>query len=471
MMRKLVLTGIVICAAFTALWASAPQTSTMLSNLMPRNATHQQEYAPGQGVSHLKPFDIPAPVPLGDFSSRASLQAPPLGLTDFPDADNPAGSPTALRLTTQGSTVYTLAPVASLAAPVDVRQGYTILPFRAVSNCEKALRWSLEFHSEGSPAAPTGNYHEMAAATDGPSALRSVLTSRNGNAGEGRWQYFGVHANDLHAVGSGANLGAVKFVRLIVRGGASPMIIELGSPYFQRSALDKAKAIITFDDGYASAVNTALPLFKAKGFRGAYNLGAMQETLDAPGHLTQAQLLVLRDAGWQWMQQAYSTEQLAPILAMSDAERDGEMRKQIAFAAANRLGDPGFGSYFSQVGQTQAELYGMFSRNQRATRAYFTPRSVSPPDFPILYGENYPFIDPYLVKSLAADVPPEQFGLLTQHAEQAIANHGVAIYTFHNALDNLPRLLDWLDANRARIDVVTEAELFAAANRRETGRR
>ncbi|AUW59603.1 hypothetical protein C1T17_17465 [Sphingobium sp. SCG-1] len=470
MMRKLVLTGIVVCAAFTALLAGAPQTSTMLSGLMPHGGADQREYTPGHGISHLKPFDVPAPVPLADFSSRAALQAPELALAEVPAAENTEGASTALRLTTQGSTVYTIAPSAALATPVDVRNGYTILPFKPISNCEKALRWSLEFHSEGSPGAPTGNYHEMDAVRDGPSALRSVLTSQKDSTGEGRWEYFGVHTNNLHAVGTGANLEAIKFVRLIVRGGASPMVIELGSPYFQRSALNKAKAIITFDDGYASVVNTALPLFKAKGFRGMYNLGAMQQTLDAPGHLTKAQVHVLRDAGWQWMQQAYSTEELAPILAMSETDRDAEMRKQIDFARENRLGDPGFGSYFSQVGQTQVGLYGMFARNQRSTRAYFTPRAVSPPDFPILYGENYPFVDPYLVKSLAADVPSESFGLLTQHAEQAIANRGVAIYTFHNALDNLPMLLDWLDANRDRIDVVTEADLFtaqrAAAKRR-----
>ena len=343
-----------------------------------------------------------------------------------------------------------------------------MLPFKPIANCESAQRWSLEFHSEGTPDAPTANYHEMMPFTEGPSALRSVLTSQRDAAAPGRWQYFGVHAHDLHAVGTGANLAAIRFIRLTVRGGPAPMIIELGSPYFQPSALRKAKAMITFDDGYASVVDTALPLFKAKGFKGMYNLGAMSKTLDAPGHLSTTQLQMLRAAGWQWMQQAYSSEQLAPHLAMSNAEQDAEMKKQKAFAAKNGLGDPGFGSYFSQVGQTEVKLFGMFARNQRATRAYFTARGVDAPDFPILYGENYPFIDNYLVKSLAADVPTKDFGRLTQHAEQAISNRGVAIYTFHNSLENLPRLLDWLAANRRRIDVVTEAELYAASHGRRT---
>ncbi len=413
------------------------------------------------------PLDIPPTTPLADLSSTAVLQAPDPALSDAPSTDNPFQAKTVLRLTTSGATVYTIASASRLPKPVDVRAGYTVLPFKPIANCESALRWSLEFHSEGTPAAPTGNYHEMAPFTEGPSALRSVLTSQPRGAAPGRWQNFGLHSNDLHAVGTGANLAAVRFIRLTVRGGPTPMIIELGSPYFQPSALGKAKAMITFDDGYSSIVDTALPLFKAKGFKGVYNLGALAQTFNAPGHLSTAQVHVLRDAGWQWMQQAYSSEQLAPYLAMSAAQQDAEMKKQKAFAARNGLGDPGFGSYFSQVGQTQPQLFGMFARNQRATRAYFTARSVKAPDYPVLYGENYPFIDNYLVKSLAADVPAGDFDRLTQHAEQAIANRGVAIYTFHNALDNLPRLLDWLDANRGRIDVVTEAELFAASHRRD----
>lgn len=408
-----------------------------------------------------KRVPVSKPIPLGDFNARTALQSPPGALVDASSAGNPSDARTALRLTTVGSAVYTIASSTVLARPVDVRNGYTVLPFRPVSYCETAQRWSIEFHSEGTPAAPTANYSEMDPMREGPSALRSVLTSQKDNVAPGRWQNFGVHANDLHAVGKGADLSAVKFIRLSVRGGMMPMVIEIGSPFFQPTALKKAKAMISFDDGYASVVTTALPLFKAKGLKGMYNLGAMEQTLNAPGRLTTAQLGVLRDAGWQWMQQAYSSEELPPHLAMTDNERDWQMRKQKIFADANRLGDTGFGSYFSQVGQTQPALYGMFARNQRATRAYFTARSVNAPDFPILYGENYPFIDRYLVKSLAADVAAADFGRLTQHAEQAIANQGVAIYTFHNSLDNLPHLLDWLDANRDRIDVVTEADLFA----------
>ncbi|MGK2910656.1 MAG: hypothetical protein ACSLE1_12780 [Sphingobium sp.] len=408
-----------------------------------------------------KRMPVPVPIPLADFSSRATLQAPPADLVEVESAGNPSGAAKALRLTTVGATVYVIAPLVAAKKPIDVRNGYTILPFKPISYCESAQRWSLEFHSEGTPDAPTENYSAMDPLRDGPSALRSVLTSQRDNAAPGRWQYFGVHANDLHAVGKGANLAAVKFIRLSVRGGPMPMVIEIGSPFFQPSALKKAKAMISFDDGYASVVKTALPLFQAKGFKGMYNLGAMEQTLNAPGRLTTAQLGLLRDAGWQWMQQAYSSEELAPHLAMTESERDWQMRKQKIFAEANHLGDTGFGSLFSQVGQTQPELYGMFTRNQRATRAYLTARGVDAPDYPLLYGENYPFIDRYMVKSLAADVDAAHFDRLTQHAEQAIANHGVAIYTFHNSLENLPRLLDWLAANRNRIDVVTEADLYA----------
>lgn len=459
--RKVALIGLAAAAGIALLSLGLATTPIDFSTAPPEEASD----IIGDGAappSDLAPVAIPRPKPLGTFASRAALLAPDAAVTDV---SGKAGKRSAVRLTTRGATVYTIAPKEALATPVDIRRGFVILPFRPISYVEHALRWSLQFHSAGTPASPTGNYHEMDAARDGPSALRSVLTSQAKNAAPGRWQNFGVSANDLYKVGTGADLAHISFVRLIVRGGAEPMVIELGNPYFQPSALDKAKAMISFDDGYASVVTNAMPLFEAKGFRGMYNLGALQNTLGTPGHLDLSQLKQLRKAGWQWMQQAYSTEEIAPYVLMTPAQRDADMRKQVQFAKDNDLGDSGFGSYFSQVNQAQLDVFPMFARNQRATRAYFTARGVDAPDYPILYGENYPFIDPYLVKSLAGDVPTANFARLTQHAEQAIATNGVAIYTFHNTLDNLPALLDWLDQNRDRIDVVTEADLNAASRK------
>ncbi len=396
---------------------------------------------------------LPA-IQIADFSARSTIRNPPAALIDAAVSDHPTGAATALQLSTSGTTAYYVDPAVGLTSPVDVRKGYIQIPFKAVSQCERIGIWSIELHSAGTPAAPTGNYHQIDPFGEGPSALKQILTSKANGAAPGRWQVFAAHANDFQAVGSGADLSAVRFARLRIRGTSGyTCIIQFGAIRLQPAALRKAACIIYFDDGHTSAYTDAFPLFQAKGWRACFNLGAMAQTLDVPGRMSTAQVKALVAAGWQMHAQAFTDETLATVAGMTAAQRDLEMKKQREWAILNRIADLRHGSYYSQVTQAELAVLDMFKANFRSVRGYFSARGANPP---MLFGESYPWADPLLVRSMAGDHTLEQ---LQAHCLQAIANKGVAAFTFHASIANLAELLDWLDARRGLIEVLTEQQL------------
>ena len=408
----------------------------------------------GRGGRAAVPAVIPPALMITNFTARSAVHNPPAALVDATVSDNPTGAATALQLTTSGSTDYYLTGAAALAQPLDVRNGHIQIPFKPISYCEMVLRWSIELHSAGTPAAPTGNYHRIDIGGDGPSGLKAILTSKAANAAAGRWQTFAAHPNDFLAVGTGADLSAIKFARLMVRGGASPMVIQFGSIRYQKAALSKAACIIYFDDGYPSAYSTALPLLSAKGWPACFNLGAMTANLDAPGRMSTAQVTALVAAGWQLHGQAYTSEDIAAMNAMTADQRNGEMQQQQAWAILRDLGDMRHGSYFSQVGPTEQGLFPMFRDNFRSVRTFNTARGAAPA---MLFGESYPFADPMAMRALSGD---STLAMMQLHADQAIANNSVAAFVFHDNLTNLGPLLDWLDARRGQIEVTTEDRLY-----------
>lgn len=411
------------------------------------------------GPSILK---VPDKVMLANMETLANISNAPAGLINQPASDNPNGSGTALQLTTSAQTTYTIIPAAALSTAVDVRDGYLQIPFKGIGYCNRIGVWTIELHSAGTPSSPTANYHQIEPFGEGPSGLRAIATFKDDTNTPGRWQTFSAHANDFQAVGTGADLSAIKFARLRIRGtNGYTCVIQFGSIYFQKAALPKAKAIIYFEDGYPSAYTTALPLFQAKGWRGVFNLGAMTQTLDVPGRMSTAQVKALVAAGWQFQAQAYTDETLATVTAMDAAGRDLEMKKQREWAVYNDIPDPLHGSYYSQVTQYELAVLDMFKSNFRSVRSYHSARGANPP---MLFGESYPVADPFLFRSLAGDHEAER---LIAHCEQAVANKGIATFTFHSSLTSLPALLDWLDTHRADIDVVTEQELHNLFNLRQ----
>lgn len=412
---------------------------------------------PGGGSG--PPIEIPVAKAIANLSSLATLLSPAAVITDAATVGHPAGAATALQIVTSGNTTYTVTPLTALgpAEAVNVTDGYVQIPFRPVGYCEQIGRWSIELHSEGTPAAPTANYHQLDPFGEGPSALKQILTSKTGGAAAGRWQVFQVHGSDFTAVGTGANLSAIKFARLTIRGTTGYTVtLQFGSIRFQPRAMQKAACVIYFDDGHTSVHDTALPLFQAKGFKSCFNLGALLANLDVPGRMSSAQVTALVAAGWELHGQAYTSEDIAVISAMTDAQRAAEMTSQQAVATAKGWGNNiAHGSYFSGVDQTQQAVFPMFRDYCRSVRGYFSARGVNPP---MLYGESYPYADRFLVRALAGDHTSAQ---LIAHCEQAIKNKGLAAFVFHSSMTSLSDLLDYLDANRGSIEVLTEADLNA----------
>lgn len=412
-----------------------------------------------RGGNATPPIEIPVAKGIANLSALATLLSPNAAITDAATVGHPAGAATALQIVTSGNTTYTVTPSVALGAAeaVNVTDGYVQIPFRPISYCEQIGRWSIELHSEGTPAAPTANYHQLDPFGEGPSALKQILTSKAAGAAAGRWQVFQVHGTDFTAVGAGADLSAIKFARLTIRGTTGYTVtLQFGSIRFQPRAMAKAACVIYFDDGHTSVHDTALPLFQAKGWKGCFNLGAMAQTLDVPGRLSSAQVSALVAAGWELHGQAYTSEDIAVLSAMTDAQRAAEMASQQAVATSKGWGNNiAHGSYFSGVDQTQQTIFPMFRDYCRSVRGYFSARGANPP---MLYGESFPYADRYLVRAMAGDHTAAQ---LIAHCEQAVKNKGLAAFVFHSSLTNMAALLDWLDAHRDQIEVVTEAQLEA----------
>ncbi len=73
----------------------------------------------------------------------------------------------------------------------------------------------------------------------------------------------------------------------------------------------RAKAIITFDDGYDDVFNEAFPIMAANGQKGvAFVTSDYVDTID---HMTKANLLIMRDAGWDISNHTKSHQQLTKL--------------------------------------------------------------------------------------------------------------------------------------------------------------
>lgn len=445
--------------------ASGSQLRMSVSQVSATGTTAQDLVALYYSASASDPMSSAKPlstaIPLADFSDRGALFSPNAALTDAASTDNPTGAKTALRLATSGSTTYPVASSALLDAPVDVTNGTIVVPFKPVAQIIKEqpmVRFSLELFSSGSPSAPPANYHQMDPFGAGPSAMKEVSTAPDA-ATPGRWQALGVPSTGFVAVGSGADLSAITWVRLQLRGQTNySQVIELGSPKFQPNPLDKAKAVLCFDDLYEEIFTVAKPLFDAKGWKFSFNGGALQTNIGQPGRLTLAQCQQLVSEGHHMMLQAWSTEDQAAINAMSDAERAAEMQSQIDYMVANGLMNadaPRFGSYFSGVGSTDIAAYPMFrDYTPQGTRLYSLPHGANPP---IWYGETFPWPDPQMVRAIAGDATSPS-GFREAHVQQAITNNGVAILTWHSDQSALGHFLDYLATQD--IDVVSAKELI-----------
>lgn len=395
------------------------------------------------------------------------------GLSDVSDLEAVVGN-SAVQIVTTGGNQVTLAPAAVLTAPADVRGGQIRLHYRAIANVFPNIdHLSIELHSAGSPSAPTGNYHRLVPTT-APFDLRARLSSQTGT---GLWQTWGVAVNQFEVVGSGADLSAVRFARLILRSSSgNSLTLQVGMIDFLPNALTKAKAILSFDNGYIGHATYSGPQLVKRGWAGVFCLSQQPETHDVQNNrfCSTAQLRRLHDIhGFQMASQAWLTEDRNYIDGLTEPERTIEMQKIAIWMNAMGFTGGEHGSYFSNVGVQDLVAHNMFRTNFRSVRTYIGASGTSGP--PLTYGEMYPWSDPMRVRAYGASTVTDSTNgaRAIAHAQQAIDNKGVAYFAWHSDQDpgsetynanvhaGFNELLDWLDANRDQIDVVTEEALVA----------
>lgn len=397
------------------------------------------------------------------------------GLSDVSDLEAVIGD-SAVQIATTGGTPMTLAPAEALNVPVDVRGGQIRLTLRAIANIfDNIDRLSIELHSAGTPDAPTGNYHRLDP-NDAPFDLRRRLTSDNGT---GLWQTWGVAVNRFTPApgGSGADLTAIRFARLVVRSKpGTSLSMQVGMIDFVPNPLTKACAILTFDNGYIGHATHTAPQLIKRGFPGVFYLSQMMETHDVQNNrfASTAQLRRLHDIhGFQMAEQAPVTEDRAYFDNMTEAQRIAEMQKNAVWMNANGFTGGEDGSYFSQVGVQDLVTHNMFRTHYRTVRTYIGASGVS--GSPLLYGEVFPFADPMRVRAYGASTVTDASNgaRCIAQIDQAIEDRMIVILAYHSDQDpgsetynpyvhaGFIETLDYLDARRGEIAVRTMEDVMS----------
>lgn len=420
--------------------------------------------APVYSGSRTSSYKVEGIKVLADFPNVAAIQGSPSSATDI-QTTNGFQANSVVQLTIPNTdTKYAST---SLPTGIDVRNGIIRLWFKPIANVAGRLsRFSIELHSEGTPASSTKNYHQMDVG-NAPSQFGGMLTSKSGS---GRWQAFSVSVAQLIPAGSGADLTAVKFARLFLRSTAGTDVqIQLGNIEWYPNKLPKAAVVFRFDDAHLN--DYAFNELKKRGYKAMIHPSPIEENVGQPGRLTLTQLKAYNEMGWQIGSQAWSTEDYTKFTAMTPEEKNDEFVKLRNWQLISGFTGGEDGSYFSQITPNALEYYPIFNKHFRSMTRFDGGFSHT---LPMLYGETYPFGDPMNVRCLNGATQIWETNTSTaliNYINQAITNKGVAIIAYHNeiassgnARNGFDAVLAFIDANPGLVRVTTLDELYREFN-------
>ncbi len=271
------------------------------------------------------------------------------------------------------------------------------------------------------------------------------------------WQTFAVPAANFTAVGTpGAITGIVSAGVQVV--GTSAGAFLLGDIFSCPNLLTKGAVIIGFDDCRSDTWFAAARTMVNRGLVGVCYPGAIASVIRSSPDEFQMTLNQLRrmqnDYGWQIASQAWDSEN--PNDTLPDfAAKMSAMR---AFYEAEGLRGGADGSYFSNVSLGSARDY-TFRQCFRTMRSYTI---WSAAQVGSVRAECTPTPDPYNLQAFGVDTTVHTAAHMQTLVDQAIAKKGVMRFIFHGITESnatLVGLLDYLDAQRANVDVMTEAQL------------
>jgi hypothetical protein len=346
----------------------------------------------------------------------------------------------------------TVIPSAAALAAMDltghnVYMAFKVLPGGPVG--PGSVSAGVRLYTGAAPSAASANYLQCTRANWNPSC---------------EWQVLSFAIEDFTAVGTAQLSDITQITHAGIRlGGVSVATqIELGGFWICPKNLGKGAVVIAFDDCRVDTWTDASFELAKRGFPGTLFPGAIAQVLRSgvdqyQMNVNHLQKLV-RLHGWQCASQAWSTE--AP--AFGDDQATAEMASQRALWIALGLNGGGLGSYFSSNTVSAVDWktarrtnfpMGMRGFNIGSSGG-ITAKSVLP--------ETYPIADPNYVTALGVDLSANTAADLTNFAAYAAASKGLAIFVFHAvAMSNAAQFakfiafLDWLDANRATVEVCT----------------
>lgn len=304
----------------------------------------------------------------------------------------------------------------------------------------------VRLYSGASPSASSANYHQGTFQYP-----HNVIT--------GDWQTISVPIEAFSVVGAGADTSAITHAGVRISSTSGTVDMLIGSVFFCPKVLSKGAVIVAFDDCRADTWTDGAKYMVKRGIPGVLYPGAVASTLRTSVDQFQMSLrqmeVLQRLYGWQIAAQAWDTENPS---GQTNDEFSGNLNAQKAFYAAAGWAGSMDGSYFSNVNVNSA-FDAEFRRHYRSMRGY---KINSAGEIGFVQPETAPIGDPYYVRSVGVDTAVHTAAHLTAIVDKAIAQKGVAIFTFHGVTTGTATftgLIDYLDTNRATVDSLTMDQL------------
>lgn len=373
---------------------------------------------------------------------------------------------TVVQLTTSGATEYLIKPVEPNLLAFNGLDGIIRFKFRPVSGLNGIGTFRIELFSHGSPSNPPPDFHRASHGIDFKSRLTMGLTANT----PGRMQGYSIPVSAFQPIGNGADLNNLSWAQIRINCSSGSLVIQPALIEWEPIALDKAKVIIGFDDAHKAQLTTAARMMNKHGFRGVLypSPAANRVGTDPNTMINPKQIIKLHDElGWQIASQAWNTESATTINNMTVEQLMEEFSKLRNWHSALGVTGGLHGSYFNMTGPSQLIAHQAFRKFFRSMRCFYNGNSGGAAPFD--YGETFPYGDPFVIRAwnggqFTGDLATTR---LIEHVQQAITHKGVAYIIYHNELrPDLPQytepfrlFLEWLDASRSVVDVVTEEEL------------
>ncbi|MGC3984829.1 MAG: hypothetical protein QM777_08925 [Pseudorhodoferax sp.] len=371
-------------------------------------------------------------------------------LTD--DATDPYAGATGVRCLWADTSARWLTPAVAnqpyYTSGIDLTGMNIEFSFKRLSTSTQALgtRPSLQLRSDAStPASPSANRLQL-----------TLDTAIGDPALNDDWQTVSIPIERFNVVGTGADITSIKLVSIARGGQSGTHDVILGNVRAVPRQLRKAVCCICISDNRADTWTNAVKTLSRYGFPATAQPGRvatnLRNTLDeynmSPRELRKLQQL----HGWQIGGQAFTTESAGAFDSYTDEQLLAEFSGIPRLYRSLGLWGCADGSYNPAIPVTAVKWTQLLRQVFRTMRVSYTHSAGQTP-----WPETSPIADPMRLKSWSRGAS-NNGAQLVAYVEKAVATKGMAVFSIHTWAASEPELvilLDWLHANRDKVDVVT----------------